>query len=68
MKKGTKVVIERDEKQYPAKGTWRQFRGRKGVVTCEVRGAGPVEYGVSFSGGDSADAYFKRHELTERTR
>ncbi|AMS01041.1 hypothetical protein SEA_ARCHERNM_47 [Mycobacterium phage ArcherNM] len=68
MKKGTKVRIERDEKLYPAKGTWKQFRGRKGVVTCEVRGAGPVEYGVSFSGGDSADAYFKAYELTERTR
>ncbi|QGJ87779.1 hypothetical protein SEA_BIANCATRI92_52 [Mycobacterium phage BiancaTri92] len=66
MKKGTKVVIERDETKYPAKGTWKQFRGKKGVVTCEVRGAGPVEYGVSFSGGDSADAYFKKHELTER--
>ncbi|ASR86154.1 hypothetical protein SEA_BOBSWAGET_48 [Mycobacterium phage BobSwaget] len=66
MRKGTKVVIQRDEKKYPAKGTWKQFRGKKGVVTCEVRGAGPVEYGVSFSGGDSADAYFKSYEMSER--
>ncbi|ATN92178.1 hypothetical protein SEA_TIPSYTHETREX_48 [Mycobacterium phage TipsytheTRex] len=66
MKKGTKVVIQRDETKYRSRGTWKQFRGKKGVVTCEVRGAGPVEYGVSFSGGDSADAYFKRYELTER--
>ncbi|QTF81475.1 hypothetical protein SEA_TARSUSIV_51 [Mycobacterium phage TarsusIV] len=66
MKKGTKVVIERDETKYPAKGTWKQFRGKKGVVTCEVRGGGAVEYGVSFCGGDSADAYFKLYELTER--
>jgi hypothetical protein len=66
VKKGTKVVIERDETARPARGTWRWFRGKKGVVTCWVRDAGPVEYGVSFSGGDSADAYFKKYELTER--
>ncbi|AOQ28169.1 hypothetical protein SEA_DUDELITTLE_51 [Mycobacterium phage DudeLittle] len=66
MRKGTKVVIERDESKYPATRTWKQFRGKKGVVTCEVRGGGPIEYGVSFSGGDSADAYFKAYELTER--
>lgn len=62
MKKGTKVVVERDEKKYPARGTWPLFRGKKGVVT----GASGGEYGVSFSGGSSADAYFKPHELTER--
>ncbi|AIS73814.1 hypothetical protein SEA_SEMPERFI_53 [Mycobacterium phage SemperFi] len=66
MKKGTKVVIERDESKYPVTGTWKRFRGKKGVVTCEVRGGGPIEYGVSFSGGDSADAYFKAYEMTER--
>ncbi|ARQ94597.1 hypothetical protein SEA_JOURNEY13_46 [Mycobacterium phage Journey13] len=66
MKKGTKVIVQRDETKYPARGAWCRFRGKKGVVTCVVRGRGPVEYGVSFSGGDSADAYFKRYELTER--
>ncbi|AOT24970.1 hypothetical protein PBI_KALPINE_50 [Mycobacterium phage Kalpine] len=62
MKKGTKVVIERDETKYPARGTWNWYRGKKGVVTSVSGG----EYGVSFSGGDSADAYFKLYELTER--
>ncbi|QBJ00236.1 hypothetical protein SEA_PHARAOH_47 [Mycobacterium phage Pharaoh] len=66
MNKGTKVVVERDEKLYPAKGSWKQFRGRKGTVTAVVRGAGPIEYGVSFTNTDETDAYFKRHELIER--
>ncbi|AMO44019.1 hypothetical protein BJD46_gp51 [Mycobacterium phage Bactobuster] len=64
MKKGTKVTVERDEKKYPARGTWKWFRGKKGTVVTGVIGGD--EYGVSFSNGDSADAYFKRYELTER--
>ena len=63
MKKGTRVVVERDESKYPSRGTWPWFRGKTGVVTSEVRGAGPVEYGVSFTKDDHADAYFKRYEL-----
>ncbi|QDP44634.1 hypothetical protein SEA_NOTHINGSPECIAL_50 [Mycobacterium phage NothingSpecial] len=64
MKKGTKVVIERDETKYPPRGSWKLFRGKKGVVVTGVIGGD--EYGVSFSNSDSADAYFKRYELTER--
>ncbi|QFG11564.1 hypothetical protein PBI_BOGOSYJAY_51 [Mycobacterium phage BogosyJay] len=62
MKIGTKVTVERDEKKYPVRGTWRWYRGKKGVVTGTAGG----EIGVSFSGGKSADAYFHSYELTER--
>ncbi|KRD08622.1 hypothetical protein ASE48_08655 [Mycobacterium sp. Root265] len=63
MKAGTKVLIQRDEKKYPARGTWKQFRGKKGVITC----INTDEFGVSFApGGGNTDAYFKGYELTER--
>lgn len=64
MKKGTKVIVQRDETKYPPKGTWPWYRGKKGVVVTNL--IHPSEYGVSFTGGDSADAYFKEYELTER--
>jgi hypothetical protein len=60
--KGTRVRIERDETKYPAKGTWRDFRGKTGRFI--VRNGD--EYGVSFTKDDAVDAWFKRHELTER--
>jgi hypothetical protein len=41
---GDRVRIERDETQYPSKGTWPQYRGRVGTVV-EVNAG---EYGVSF--------------------
>ncbi|QFG04628.1 hypothetical protein PBI_KEZIACHARLES14_52 [Mycobacterium phage Keziacharles14] len=66
MKVGTRVTVERDEKKYPPRGTWRRFAGKTGVVTAVVRGGGPVEYGVSFSRSGDTDAYFKAYELTER--
>lgn len=66
MKIGTKVTVERDEKKYPPRGSWKYYRGRKGTVTGTA-GAGS-EIGVSFSNGGSADAYLKRHELKERKR
>lgn len=69
MNQGTKVIVERDETKYPSRGTWPQFRGKRGIVTCVVRGGGgPVEYGVAFSNNPDAetDAYFKRYELKER--
>ena len=62
MKKGTCVTVQRDEKKYPPRGSWKLFRGRNGTITGTAGG----EFGVSFSGGDSADAYFKRYELKER--
>uniref|UniRef100_A0AAU8GS41 Uncharacterized protein n=1 Tax=Mycobacterium phage BabyBack TaxID=3158877 RepID=A0AAU8GS41_9CAUD len=66
MRKGTKVTVERDETKYPARGTWRWFRGKTGTVTAVVRGVGLTEYGVSFSKDTHTDAYFKAYELTER--
>lgn len=62
MKIGTRVIVQRDETKYPSKGSWPQFRGRKGVVTCNNDG----EIGVSFCQGTTADAYFQPYELTER--
>jgi len=59
---GTKVRIQRDEKKYPPKGTWKRFRGRNGTVTCTALG----EIGVSFTASMDTDAYFQRHEVTER--
>lgn len=42
---GDRVVIERDEVNFPSKGTWGRFRGRVGTVVEVNLG----EYGVSFS-------------------
>lgn len=64
MKIGSKVTVERDEKKYPIRGTWREYRGRKGVVVTGLIGGD--EYGVSFTKDTNTDAYFKKHELTER--
>ena len=62
MKIGTKVIVQRDEAKYPPRGSWKFYRGKRGVVTGTAHG----EIGVSFSGGDTADAFFHRYELTER--
>lgn len=62
MKIGTRVIVERDEKKYPPRGSWKFYRGKKGVVTGTSQG----EIGVSFSNGHQADAWFQRHELSER--
>ena len=48
---GTRVRIERDEKRYPSKGTWPQFRGKTGtVVQVNVDRERPhlTEYAVTF--------------------
>lgn len=61
---GESVRIERDEKKYPSRGTWRWYRGKTGVITCvNHAGMGAWEYGVSFSKSQAADAYFKAYEL-----
>jgi hypothetical protein len=44
MRTGDRVVIERDERKYPSRGTWPQFRGRTGTVVQTNLG----EYGVVF--------------------
>lgn len=61
MKIGTRVIVERDEKKYPPRGTWKQYRGKKGKVTCTALGT----IGVSFSNDTNTDAYFQRYELKE---
>ena len=38
MKVGDTVVIERDETLYPPKGTWPEYRGRKGRIATVNRG------------------------------
>lgn len=61
MRIGTKVVVQRDEAKYPPRGSWKFYRGKRGVVTGTSLG----EIGVSFNKGSSADAWFKRYELKE---
>ena len=69
---GSRVRIERDETEYPSKGTWPRFRGRTGTVVEINLG----EYGVCFSSVtprtdgrgrfryDSLDvAWFQPHEI-----
>jgi hypothetical protein len=43
---GDRVRIERDEKLYPSKGTWPQFRGKTGTIVEINLG----EYGVVIGG------------------
>ena len=62
MKIGTEVTVARDEQKYPPRGTWPLYRGKRGVVT----GTSGGEIGVSFTKDNHADAWFQRHELTER--
>lgn len=38
MKAGTRVRIERDETEYPSRGTWPMFKGRTATVTVVNRG------------------------------
>lgn len=74
---GDRVVIERDEKQYPSKGTWSGWRGRTGTVV-EIN---DDEYGVVFGkvkervnrpgtfawSGDESQTWFKRYEISVLT-
>jgi hypothetical protein len=49
---GDRVRIERDEKLYPSKGTWPQFRGRTGTVVeinRDHKRPRLTEYGVVFT-------------------
>lgn len=50
---GTRVRVERDERLYPSKGTWPQFRGKTGtIVEINVDRERPhlTEFGVVFGG------------------
>ncbi|ANA86993.1 hypothetical protein SEA_STROSAHL_57 [Gordonia phage Strosahl] len=59
MRKGVRVVAKRDEEKYPSRGSWPQYRGKKGTVT----GTNLGEIGVSFTNDDTTDAWFQPHEL-----
>ncbi|QGH79724.1 hypothetical protein SEA_ANON_53 [Gordonia phage Anon] len=59
MRKGDRVKAVRDETKYPSKGSWPQYRGKRGTVT----GTNLGEIGVSFTSDDNTDAWFQPHEL-----
>ena len=61
MNVGDTVIIERDEIQYPSKGSWPRYRGRTArVEVLENWG----EVGVRFTkSGDESTTWFKPYEL-----
>ena len=62
MKIGDRVKIERNEKLYPIRGTWRQYRNKYGVLSeINKQGMGSWEYGVVIDG--RALVWFKKHEV-----
>lgn len=64
---GDRVKIERDEKQYPVRGTWRYFRNKYGELTeINKNGKGPWEYGVQLEGWGLV--WFKKYEIRELKR
>lgn len=64
MKIGDRVKIARDEKKYPARGTWRKFRNKYGQLEAINKdGKGPWEYGVNLEG--YGVTWFKKHEIRE---
>lgn len=80
MKTGNRVRVERDEKLYPSRGTWPDFRSRVGTIVQVNRDHERphlTEYGVTFGavsrrtdGRGAFDwksndvAWFKLYELT----
>ena len=62
MKIGDRVKIERDEKLYPVRGTWKYYRNKYGaLVEINKDGKGPWEYGVIVDGDTLA--WFRKHEI-----
>lgn len=63
MNVGDRVKIERDEKKFPVKGTWKHYRNKYGtLLEINKNGKGPWEYGVAVD-GDPITAWFKKHEI-----
>lgn len=59
---GDRVKVERDEKLFPARGTWRYFRGKTGeIIEINKQAKGPWEYGISLLGWGLV--WFKKHEI-----
>lgn len=70
IKPGDSVIIERDHKLYPPKGSWSSYDGRLGTVTTINRA--DAEYGVGFQKATTDSngyihagpvSWFKLHEL-----
>lgn len=69
---GTKVRIERDERRYPSKGTWPQFRGKTGTVVEINLGEIGVTFGKAYPRPDRPRVYrsagpvtwFQPYEIT----
>lgn len=63
---GDRVRIERDETRFPAKGTWREYRGKIGTVV-EVNRSCPTtsepEIGVAFGATPRTEAWFLPHAV-----
>lgn len=65
MRIGDRVKINRDLVQYPSKGCWPVYQGKRGtLISLNRNGGGTAEYGVSFSNDDGVDAWFKRYEIS----
>lgn len=63
MNVGDRVVITRDEKQHPPKGTWHRYRGMTGTIVTINRDAQRphlTEYGVTFGKVTQAEVIHKR--------
>lgn len=64
---GTIVLIDRDEKLYPSKGSWPRYRGRLGTIVAINKR--DKEYGVSWSTNvtnirkENTASWFLAHEL-----
>ena len=66
MRVGDHVRVQRDERLYPSKGTWPQFRGKTGtIIEINRSGMGATEYGVGFAKSARTSAWFKAYELVK---
>lgn len=63
MNVGDRVRVERDEREFPPRGTWFWFRGKTGVIEeiNKARRVALTEYGVRLEGFGLT--WFKAHEL-----
>jgi len=58
---GDEVVVERDETEYPSRGSWPRYRGRIGTVVVSENWG---EIGVRFTKShDESATWFKPYEL-----
>src|SRR5437588_800 len=68
---GDRVRIERDERRHPSKGTWPQFRGRRGTVvevTVDRKHPHPTEFGVVCGPLTPSDWRSRRNTIADLQR